>query len=248
MIYELESKYEVFIKNILKSIPILRAKQLIICLEKTFEECASNKELPLEILKALQRKGMLMLTYDGYVMTRGAYVYLTNDKFFDNVDLNDSIRIKDKMAVIRFEKNNKRIVTKTGDTKDLIDRREQDLIDAMWIAADMMPGSKDFIVSAYPWLLTFINEEQENSKLFEITKISSKNETAKVQLLKRLPVISDQETRETVRRIAIIDNPEHAWAVPYVGFKYICVLDENCPQNYRVIEKRENEILWKDYE
>ena len=123
MIYELESKYEVFIKNILKSIPILRAKQLIICLEKSFEECASNKELPLEILKALQRKGMLMLTYDGYVITRGAYVYLTNDKFFDNVDLNDSIRIKDKMAVIRFEKNNKRIVTKTGDTKDLIDRR-----------------------------------------------------------------------------------------------------------------------------
>jgi hypothetical protein len=248
MIYELESKYEVFIKNILKSVPILRAKQLIICLEKSFEECASNKELSLEILKALQRKGMLMLTYDGYVMTRGAYVYLTNDKFFDNVDLNDNIRIKDKMAVIRFEKNNKRIVTKTGDTKDLIDRREQDLIDAMWIAADMMPGSKDFIVSAYPWLLTFINEEQENSKLFEITKISSKNETAKVQLLKRLPVISDPETRETVRRIAIVDNPEHAWAVPYVGLKYICVLDEDCLQNYRVIEKRENDILWKDYE
>ena len=38
MIYELESKYEVFVKNILKVIPILQTKQLIICLEKTFEE------------------------------------------------------------------------------------------------------------------------------------------------------------------------------------------------------------------
>ena len=248
MIYELESKYEVFVKNILKVIPILQTKQLIICLEKTFEECTANTALAPEILKALQRKGMLMLTYDGYAMTKGAYVYLTNDKFFDNVDLNDSIRIKDKMAVIRFEKNNKRIVTKTGDTKDLIDQKEQDLIDAMWIVADMMPGSKDFIASAYPWLLTFINEEQENSKLFEITKIPAKNEFGKIQLLKQLPVISDKETRETVRRIAIIDNANHAWEVPYVGFKYICVLDDDSPQNYKVIEKRNNEDLWTDYD
>ena len=61
-------------------------------------------------------------------------------------------------------------------------------------------------------------------------------------------MISDKETRETVRRIAIIDNANHAWEVPYVGFKYICVLDDDSPQNYKVIEKRNNEDLWKDYD
>lgn len=248
MIYELETKYEGFVKNILKTIPILQAKQLVICLENSFEECAENKGLSVEILKALQRKGALMLTYDGYVMTRGAYVYLTNDKFFDNVDLNDNIRIKEKMSVIRFEKDNKRVVTKTGDTNDLISQQERDRIEAMWVVADMMPGSKNFIASAYPFIFTYINEDQENSKCYEITKISEKNEFAKIELLKRLPVISDKRARETVRRIAIIENEKHAWEIPHIGFKYICVIDKNSPQNYRVVEKRDNDILWKDYD
>ena len=189
-----------------------------------------------------------MITYDGYIMTRGAYVYLTNDKFFDNVDLNDNIRIKEKMSVIRFEKDNKRVVTKTGDTKDLISQVEKDRIDAMWVVADMMPGSKNFIASAYPFIFTYTNEDQENAKLYEITKISKKNEFAKIELLKRLPTITDKQARETIRRIAIVEDENHAWEVPHIGFKFICTIDPNEPQNFKVVEKRDNENMWKDYD
>ena len=248
MIEELEEKYEKYVRNILNECPILYVRQIMNALQKTYPEC--NDRLCAEILKALQRKGRLYLTYDGFVITRGAYLDMTGDKKYDYVDKNGPVRVPEEMSVIKFEANKVRTVIKRGGVLDLMPRGYKDVLDAMWIVIDKMPNITELTRSNSPWIYSFIvGVEGKDELLYQVTKFTKKNESLKAEMIKSLPKIKNEAARNSIRRIAIIENESHAWAVPYLGFKYICVIDDTVPAHFRVVEDglRKNEELWKDY-
>ena len=119
----------------------------------------------------------------------------------------------------------------------------------MVIAADMMPLSRDFEISAGHWYIQFIMPPKENqpSLLFQITKIPKGEEFTMAQLLKNIPCVEKKETASHIRRIAVIEDPRCVSQVPFIGFRYICILNEKSESGYRILEKRSEEEMWKDY-
>ena len=245
MIYG-KDDYEELIRNLLKRVPVLRTKQLRIAMQKAFE--GMTESVASAILVALQRQGYLLLTDDGWTITKGQYLKLTGDKFFDETrergrELN---KLGSKVHIYEIDGAD-RIKTEAS-IEELMGKKMKDIVDCMWAVTDMMPDSEEFILSCPPFSLSFATpgDEENPGKIFEIIKINSSSEDATVRLLFDLPKIEEKEMKSYIHRIAIIENPDHAWKVPYLGFSAICCLDENEDCGFRVIEKRPNEEAWKD--
>lgn len=220
--------YQNTVREILDIIGVCRTKQLINCLKKKYENL--NDQEALEILQGLQRNRYLLLSQDGWVMTVGAYMQLANDKFFDK-----TITSPTEFA-IPYDINQILNVNKN-------------IVNSMWIVADMYPNSKNFVLSNSPWDICFTTPASKNKKgrLFQIMTIAKGEETSKIEMIKNLPEVSSESFREVIRRIAIIEDEKLSWMVPHLGFAFVCAIDEKSPVGYKILEKRTEEEVWSDY-
>lgn len=222
-----QTSYENLIRSILRRVPLLKTRQLILCLKNCY---SISKAESIHALIIAQSHGYVMNSVDGYSMTSGQYVALTGDRFFDMVNY----------------QSDKCIIKPISSIRDFCDRN---LVDAMWIVADKMPQSIDFVVSNSPWFITFdtpIDSTNEIGCLYQITNIPREKELVRLQLLRSLAPIQYKNMRKGIRRIAIIENEQHSFLIPRIGFSHIVAIDEEDEAGYRVVEKRAEEGRWDD--
>lgn len=226
MSYIIEN-YQNIVKEILNKIGICRTRQLVNCLKNRFKEL--DDEGALDILRALQRNRYLMLSQDGWTLTVGAYMQFANDKFFDK-----TITSPTEFAI-------------PYDIGQILNINKN-IVNSMWIVADMFPDSKDFVLCNSPWDICFstMPNEKHKGRLFQITTIGKGEENSKAELIKSLPAVSSESFRDVIRRIAIIEDENMAFKVPHLGFFFICKIDEKSPIGYKIIEQRKDNV-WSDY-
>ena len=70
----------IFINEIIDSFHILKTKQLYIILQKIY---GMNRKESHDLLVTLQLQGRLLLSDDGYVLSKGYYRIISGDKFCD---------------------------------------------------------------------------------------------------------------------------------------------------------------------
>ena len=248
--------YEDFIRNLLKKVPLMYTEQLIIALKNTFNDV--NDTLAASILLALQRRGYLLLSESGYVMTKGMYRKLTSDKFYDGITLNSDIRIPEeiykfttkKVAITNGFTKEKWAKDKRGTVDSFLDKNGKALLNCMWVIVDMLPSSENFILGNSPWNIVFDKEANEKSDgiLYEVTYIPSNLMRVRCEALKQLPPIEDKEFRNQVRRIAIVDDESNIDLIPKIGFSHICKLNPELDTRYEVIKKIDQSEAWNYYE
>ena len=226
-----ENIYESYIRRVLERVQILRIKTLKDCVNNCFRKDYGDQIE--SALLSMQRRGRILLSSDGWCLTKGAYKRFTNitrDYFNDKVDYTSSFRLSDTSFLEYGE-------------------YDRDIADCMVVVADMHPDSRDFVIGHMPWLVQFVTPYHEDSpsRLYQITKIKSGEELAYGTLMSQLPVMEDEDVLDAIYRIAVLENPESAYLVPKLGFIHIVQINENEPSGYTIIESRSPEYRWKDY-
>ncbi len=228
---EYENIYETYIKRILARVKILRIKTLCDCVNNQF---AKNYEDQIfTAMLALQRKGVLLLSSDGWCMTKGAYkrfTVQTQDFFNDAIDYTQDYRLSDTS-----------FIKSSG--------YDMDVADCMVITADMEPDSDNFVAGYAPWFVQFVTKPREGSasRIYQITKVRSGEELTAAILLSHMPWISDEDLLNCIYRIAVIEDPDSAFLIPRLGFVHIVQIDDNEEKGYRLLESRPKETRWSDY-
>ena len=218
-------EYETYIRKILKKVPLMRTEQMEIMLMKTFE--GTDRTLAGQILTAVQRRGYLLLSEDGWLMTKGIYVQLSGDTFYDGLLPQGQCRLPEMDGLCRdFWR---------GQTEP------------MWVIADLAPSSNGFLMNCGVWDAAFITEDEEEkeAKIYELIWIPGRLERVKCELLRTLPEVKDKADRRLIVRIAVMENGVHAYKVPYKGIRYI-VEPDGSARHYRIAEKRTGEEVWQD--
>ena len=217
-------KYQSFVESIMYKCGVLRATTMINCLKNQYETIQSINDA-IYVLQVIQDFSEIMLSDDGYIITKGCYLRIVDDPYFLNIRYGQQIN-KIPAGIIH--------ITNSSDIE---------IIECMPIVADMLPDSFNFIVTGFPWKLQFIS----NSKLYQICHVSTVEEIPFSILLNSLPEISNADYKNHIRRIAIIDDPSHAYLIPKIGFTAICIYDpNNIQKEYSIIQKRDKDA-WKDY-
>ncbi len=216
--------YQSFVESIMNRCGVLRTSTMINCLMNQYDTITSINDA-IYVLQVIQDFSEVMLSDDGYIITKGCYLRIVDDPYLLNIRYGQQIN-KVPSNIIRI-----------AYPSDLA------MIESMPIIADMMPDSFDFVVSGFPWKLQFIS----NSILYQICRISTSEEIPFGILLNSLPEFSDADYKNHIRRIAIIDKPSHAYLIPKIGFSAICIYDSNdIRKEYKIIQKRD-ENAWEDY-
>ena len=237
-------EYYDFIKEIMRKVPALPIELLIIALMNYFPELVPNSKLALFILREIQRNGHILLSSDGWAITKEMYLFYTNDKG-RNYNVNSATRLGDKIAV--FSERNPDEIVKEVSISDLISNKDKKVIDCLWIVFDLLPDSNDFVIGVDPWNVSFCTEyDDDPGTCYQIIRINNEFKDCYQDILRYLPKMTDFYERENTFRIAIVDTPEDASKVPYVGFRFICVLDNESETGYRIIENRETNV-WADH-
>lgn len=222
-------KYENFLLSILAKMPYAKIEQLLLCLINNYQ--GMDRDLAMPIIFSLQKKGKIILSEDGWALTKSAYSRFSNDYYFDNFVYNKEYKLKE------------------GESLILNGGGKVDDINCFWLIADMMPTSADFIQSGAPFSFSFehLNYKTGTAKIYQIANIPKEKEDARCELIRSLPMVKTDEQRSSIVRIAIMDNEKHFWKVPHLGFHFVCTLDENEPKHFRIVEQRDKEDIWADY-
>ena len=234
-------EYEDFVKHVTRTAPLLKTEQLRIMISRYFGQTMESID---EVLFALQRNQAILMSSDGWTVTVGEYIKLTGDRFLR--------RRNNYEAYGETTDEYNRLIGMDDKCSDV----NRPLSKALWLVADMMPDSIDFAICESPWVVAFATppytaEESPNGKeipslLYEITYIAKGYESTRTELLRVLPKIQSNHAKDGIRRICILDDPEYAFRVPYIGFSHIVTMDPTSPRHYRVIETRKKDIRWKD--
>ncbi len=211
------SECEPFVKDLLYHFNPIRTEQLKRGLCKYYEGVDETKAE--KVLLSMQKKRALLMSSDGWTLTKGRYVQLTDDDRYEYADFLSPVPLSDMNEfILRSDVNLK-------------------LISCLWILIDMLPYSMEFALTHKPWQLSFISGKRE---LYEVTYIPQEEEIVRFEMLSNLPRDLYDELKANIRRIVILEKPEHAYRVPQgVGIRFIVTLDDSVPCHYRVVEKRE---------
>lgn len=226
---KLVSEYVEYIRFIVNKAHVMRLIQLKLILQKKFN---LSEDLCRDLVIEAQKENYILVSADEYVMTQGYYLMNTEDKFFDGLNRRNWVNF------IEFPMQE-------------IVKHDIGVIKCMTAVANMMPISENFIIPKGPWNITFFVPEdyvgydektgmEYESNIYEIIYIPHKSSTVLCNYLKQFQ-IDDEETRNIVKRIAILENPDDDVKVPYIGFTKIVTEKYG---NYKLISSRENP--WDD--
>ena len=221
-------EYEEFVKDITRTVPLIKTEQLKLMIANYFNQPLESTD---SVMFALQRNSIILMSVDGWSMTTGQYIRLTGDRFLQR---------RNELNEDHFN----RLPKMDSRCREI----NRPLSKALWLVADMLPDSKDFIIASQPWAVAFVTEEtrERPSCLYEITYIARGYEYNRCEMLKELPKIRSNHVKNGLRRICILDDEGYAFRVPYVGFSHIVVIDHERNSHYRVVETRNAEERWKD--
>lgn len=252
-------QYKNVVTDVLNKVQVLRTDQLASIVMGYSEELDDNvdRKTAQSILTAIQRNGYVLMNEDGWAMTKSAHLTLTNGKFSENISHSNNFRINKILERIEYKENNVRKVSKSGTVEKFLSRKQLDDIEAMWIIADMYPVSENFTKECSPpYNFEFIqNGEPANEEngfeavpsiLYQIIYINSVDENAMIAMLESLPKIKEKAMRDSIMRVVVMENPKHAWKIPYVGVSHICKIDPESDTHYTVVETRDDDIRWRD--
>lgn len=194
-----------------------KTEQLIKVLTNTFKDV--DKAKAKEILYGYETNGHILLSTDGWAMTKGKYSQITGDTKEEFIKYEQNIRIPNMAKIINE--------TCTSELK---------YVDILWIIIDLLPDSLEYSAMSKPFDISFIAK----NKCYQIMSIRAIAEDAKIYQLKSVPNDYDDDFKKTIVRIAIMENEDHAFKIPTnLGFKFIVAIDSTQPRHYRIIEKRE---------
>lgn len=231
MIYNFD-EYKEFAKELFRKVPCMRTEQLKQFFIRYYQ---MDENSAWSIILGLQRAENFWLSSDGWAMTKGMYQRLLHDRFKEHVIVDD--------------------VYCLGKMDEYASQYRPDVIKCLWLVIDMLPQSINFVVSDQPYNIMFtISPKDANddtpSRLYQLVYISKQNEIVLPEMLRAFPKIKDKTSRNYMRRIALIDNPEAVWRIPYIGFSNIVQYDESIPTRCKEIadpdSKRNKDIRWKD--
>ena len=224
--------YKEFTNKIFEKVPCMRTEQLKMFFVKYY---GMTEDEAWTIILGLQRAENFWLSCDGWAMTKGMYKKFTGDRFKEHVIINEVYRL-DKMDHVASKYN-------------------PDVIKCLWLVIDSLPQSIDFVITDKPYNIQFVitpenaNDEIQ-SRLYQLVYVSKQNEIVLPQMLKSYPKIQDKQTRDLVRRVALIENEDAAWRIPYIGFSKILLYDENEKSHLKEIKSedanRDKDIRWQD--
>lgn len=218
--------YEQFIADLIGKVSFMRTDTVVNCLCRYFTRLYRADALM--YIRSTQKLGYIIVTGDGWCLTKAKYRGMCDDKTFRNLTLDNSFRLE-SIAGLH------------------VTAQDRNYADAMQVVADMMPQSSGFMIGASPWYIQFITEasEEKESRLFQITTFRKGEELAMEELLSSLNPPVHESLRSQIRRIAILDDPEMTWCVPHIGFTAVCTLDPEDEYRLKVVEKRSVEEAWK---
>jgi hypothetical protein len=225
--YRNDDDVEVFVKDVLKKLSVITQQLLRQMIVNKFENTVNDSYIAY-VLRKMQNNNELFLTEDGYVLTSGAYIMLSDDKKFNEIHKEDFYSVK---KGLNYEDS----------------REGLDAVDCMWLLATMLPDVTEYVINSGVWDLQFIvppNEEQ-NSRLYQVVKFKKGFETPKALLLESTCNVENIEDRACIRRIALFDDEEMAFRTPKkLGFNIIAVVDDTQRNHYRILKVIQNSEAW----
>ena len=210
-------EYRSFAKELLYYFNPMRTQQM----ERAFKKYYANMtdELVKSILYKLQDHRVIMMSSDGWLMSRGKYVQLTGDSKFDSLTGGRYTLIPEIGGYVENQCNMK-------------------LIYCLWVLIDMLPASLDFALTHKPFQISFMSKKRN---LYEVIYIPEIEEPARFELLSQLPSDLLDSVKNAIKRVVILENEKSKDQVPRgKGIKYILTLDDSFDSHYRVVEKRED--------
>lgn len=123
----------------------------------------------------------------------------------------------------------------------------RECMDLYNIVLDLYPKSKDFEIGRSLYQIAFVDKDK--NRIYELLRVPHEKESLyKVRILREAAFTKSRNGelfKDTLRRIAVIDDEATAPMIPYCGFTNICVSDDKAPKGFRIIEKRKDDI-WRD--
>lgn len=218
--------YEQFIEELVYYFNPIKLEQLQIAMSKCFADL-DDKAINY-LISSYQERGYILVSKDGWVTTKGKYLECTKDS---------------RYAGINFDKVDRRIDDFYPFIRD--DEKHMKIIDALWVLIDMLPDSLDYVLSCKPWQITFISKKTHI--LYQVIVINEDEEDIRIEMLKAMPNDFYPEVKPSIRRIAIMENPNHEFKIPHnMGFTHILVMDDSLKTHYRTTKNRlkEKEQIW----
>lgn len=218
---------EVFVNHTLEHVSVMTLSLLRSMIVSNFGDTVNDEYIRF-LLKKMQSHGELYLSEDGYVMTKGAYITLTNDTRLSNLNADSYYMVK---RGINYEES----------------RDGKDVIDCMWLLSTMLPHVSEYVINSEPWTLQFIVPPKEDtaSRIFQVAKFNRGCETPKALLIESSQRELNLDERKHLRRIALFDDESMAFCTPKnMGFNIVAVVDELQPHHYRILEKKKNSEAW----
>lgn len=243
--------YHDFVRGILKKLPVLKTKQLIKAITNYYyEDDLMSEEKAQLILNNMQSHGYLLLSENGWAMTKGYYKTITNDRFLDNLASKGYYYLPEQFDV--YDSQHK--WQSCEKIEDLIDEYHKNLINCFWVIVDMFPEGYSFMITQEPYNAMFISTNQDGEyMLYEVMYVHYYSMRFIDEILKNVckagsPKDDNLETEghDFIHKIVILEEESSAYQIPYTGIDYICVIDDKTNTNYRIVEDRTKQDRWKD--
>lgn len=213
-----------YLRMVLNKTHIMTVKQMLRILSVKFNFIEPKC---LEIILDAQKENYVLVSRDGFIMTRGYYLAKTGDNFFDDLEINNY------QNKINFDFKKYTL-------------EDQGLLDCMTVVAGMMPVSEEFVMANKPWDFIFTtpffllkskkDRERFSPCLYQICYIPHATASATCRMLNTVEVESE-DGRQSVKRIAVVENPEDAILVPHIGFTNIVQIKKD---TFEIVEHRNN--------
>lgn len=229
MIHSIDT-YRELINKFLTVTPMIKKDLLFVALNNNFRnDYRINESFANSIITAMQCAGEIFISDDGWVMTKGAYVQVTNDRYYENVNWHHEYRV---FGIDKY-----------------CSKKYSDICSCLYILADLLPDADDFCEMNFPFNLAFVTKESETqpSLCYEVCYIPKAKQDAMRYVFLDMPRIKDEDYKRHILRIAIVENEDMVKKVPYCGFKFICIMNDKSSSRYSVIEKRKTSEMWRDY-
>ncbi|MBR2702071.1 MAG: hypothetical protein IKE77_08310 [Erysipelotrichaceae bacterium] len=210
------TEYEKFLNELVYFFNPCRTKQLERALIKNFANLKVDDVNA--ILEKYQNEGRILLSDDGWAVTKGKYVQITKDSKYENVEVARNPRLSEMDYLIR----------------QYCSLKYMRLLDCFWVLIDMLPESIDFSLTNKPFQLCFIAQ----GRLFQVISIPEDEEDVRCDMLRTLSVDYYENFRTAVNRIIIMAEPDHYWKLPEnIGIKFICTIDDSKPNHLRITKR-----------
>ena len=220
-----KQEYTNLIKRFIKYFPIIKLKQLIYALSK-FDDKLEMSEIQ-DILWDIEDEGHILISQDGWCLSKSSYLDLTGDTFFEHVDITVNTRLD------KVEPYCKKRFNDSGDN------------DFIWLIATLLPESKNFIYERDSLFKVIFEAENEvDCSLVEICKIRKNKEQIDFEILRSLPK-PDPEIKDCLHRIALMEDWYEAKNVPYVGFASVVMIKEDEKEKLEILAQR-GEDKWRE--